>query len=573
MPNVAITVNFGSSQAGLSTVGYQLFNPDGSANGGRITAGVLGLGGGSYTATASVPTAFIGVVRWDTGTTPLRVAASVIALGNNTGTTQFQLVGFGSSQAGLLTVGYQLVNADATLNGGHVTSGIVDFGYGYYGALVAVPYGFSGLIVWDTGGSSPRSASAPLTGPPLPALSAGTISVTGVTDTSISLFATEATGGTSPYTHQWQRRVGSGAWTTLGASGLSVADTGLSPGVTYTYQLRYTDAASHTVTATKNVTTTGAPLTAGTISVNAVTQTSVALTSSDATGGQAPYSYQWQRSSSQSGPFTALSGQMALSISDTGLTPGATYFYRLVTTDAASVSVSATQAVTLPGLAPSSGLSSYPNGSDLYTFLTAMGFTIPAGMDLDAAARAGADAWEQDTRLHPFLAASDTRFFDPPGPRAGYGGWRGGEKTLQLYTGLLSVTSLSIGLSADDAVGFPLTQGKDFFLRPDNVDKSGRPFTAIEFRVAVYGEAQSVAISGVFGAMTTLTSQIWDAILRRGALLVFPELQYSRHQGAQRIKEGDEEIAYEVRLLASTPNAWQKIYDTAVAKYKLRTLV
>lgn len=63
------TVNFGAGKGGLSTVGYQLFNADGSPNGSRITAGVAerGTNTGIYAATVSFPDGFQGELRWDTG--------------------------------------------------------------------------------------------------------------------------------------------------------------------------------------------------------------------------------------------------------------------------------------------------------------------------------------------------------------------------------------------------------------------------------------------------------------------------------------------------------------------------
>jgi hypothetical protein len=71
-------VQFGAGKAALATVGYQLFNADGTANGSRITAGVAErpAGTGSYAATVTFPDAFTGEIRWDTGETPTPAYAS-----------------------------------------------------------------------------------------------------------------------------------------------------------------------------------------------------------------------------------------------------------------------------------------------------------------------------------------------------------------------------------------------------------------------------------------------------------------------------------------------------------------
>lgn len=62
-------VNFGAGQASLATVGYRLYNPDGTPNGARITAGVTErpAASGIYGAAVVFPDLFAGEIRWDTG--------------------------------------------------------------------------------------------------------------------------------------------------------------------------------------------------------------------------------------------------------------------------------------------------------------------------------------------------------------------------------------------------------------------------------------------------------------------------------------------------------------------------
>ncbi|HZP80709.1 MAG TPA: hypothetical protein VFB21_03645 [Chthonomonadaceae bacterium] len=75
--------------------------------------------------------------------------------------TRFKTVNFGSAKGGLTTVGYQLFNADGTANGARITTGVTERGAntGLYGASVSFPDGFQGELRWDTGGSSPATAS------------------------------------------------------------------------------------------------------------------------------------------------------------------------------------------------------------------------------------------------------------------------------------------------------------------------------------------------------------------------------------------------------------------------------
>lgn len=95
------------------------------------------------------------------------------------------------------------------------------------------------------------------------ALTAPTISLTAKTDTTASLTAPEATGGTSPYSYQWYRSTASGTLGSAitGATTRTLNDTGLSPSTSYYYTLRVTDSAATPATADSNqlLVTTNAP--------------------------------------------------------------------------------------------------------------------------------------------------------------------------------------------------------------------------------------------------------------------------------------------------------------------------
>jgi len=76
--NLYRTVSFGSSRTGLTTVGFRLYDVDGTAVGGRVTIGVVELGGGQYGAPVAVPDGFAGRITWDTGEpSPLSVSAAI----------------------------------------------------------------------------------------------------------------------------------------------------------------------------------------------------------------------------------------------------------------------------------------------------------------------------------------------------------------------------------------------------------------------------------------------------------------------------------------------------------------
>ena len=88
-------------------------------------------------------------------------------------------VNFGAAKASLTTVGYKLVNSDGSVKVARTTSGVSELitATGMYGAEIIFDEGWTGFIVWDTGGGSPIYAVdqydyrhflsyAPVYGPP-----------------------------------------------------------------------------------------------------------------------------------------------------------------------------------------------------------------------------------------------------------------------------------------------------------------------------------------------------------------------------------------------------------------------
>lgn len=80
-------------------------------------------------------------------------------------------------------------------------------------------------------------------------------------------------------------------------------------------------------------------LSAGSISLVSNTNTQAVFSATDATAGTAPYTYQWYRSTVNGftpGSGSLLSGKTSLSLTDTGLTAGGTYYYVIGYADAAA---------------------------------------------------------------------------------------------------------------------------------------------------------------------------------------------------------------------------------------------
>ncbi|OGZ05239.1 MAG: hypothetical protein A2845_02910 [Candidatus Lloydbacteria bacterium RIFCSPHIGHO2_01_FULL_49_22] len=118
---------------------------------------------------------------------------------------------------------------------------------------------------------------------------------------------------------------------------------------------------------------------AGSISLMEKTDSSIDLSSSEATGGIAPYIYQWYRSISSGftpGVGNILSGQTSLTLSDTGLSPATIYYYKLRVTDGVpatadssefSVVTLAPPATSFTFAGPSSGTMATASGNFIVT--------------------------------------------------------------------------------------------------------------------------------------------------------------------------------------------------------------
>lgn len=86
--------------------------------------------------------------------------------------------------------------------------------------------------------------------------------------------------------------------------------------------------------------------TAGAITQQQVSGTTADLTSAAATGGAAPYTYQWYRSTTPGftpGAGNLLAGQTSLTLHDTGLIPNTQYYWKVVATDNGAVAGTSAQ--------------------------------------------------------------------------------------------------------------------------------------------------------------------------------------------------------------------------------------
>lgn len=98
-------------------------------------------------------------------------------------------------------------------------------------------------------------------GRPVSGIAPGTLTVLGHTSSTVSLSATEATGGTGPYAHQFSHSLvsSSGPWTNWGSNYLAQTDMGLSAATVYWERMTWVDSLGNSVSQIVQVATDVAP--------------------------------------------------------------------------------------------------------------------------------------------------------------------------------------------------------------------------------------------------------------------------------------------------------------------------
>lgn len=220
----------------------------------------------------------------------------------------------------------------------------------------------------------------------------------------------------------------------------------------------------------------------------------------------------------------------------------------------------------------------YPTALDLQRHLLSAGMLdMPMTaaqqlLDFSSPINSAITTWENNTGYDPFLATTQTRIFDPPGPtirgtRYGYRA-RGGERFIQLDNGLWSLTSVTTGIDAVSP-GTLRTLNTDFYLYPVNAPLKGEPYTEIEFVLPVWGSQQSVHIVGAWGYSQLLPDDVWEAILARASVVIVPRLIHLISGGVIEYREEDELKKFGPDPFGSQISLWTKQFNDTVMSYLL----
>jgi len=103
-------------------------------------------------------------------------------------------------------------------------------------------------------------------------------------------------------------------------------------------------------------------LTAGVLTLQSVGSTTDQLITTAASGGTGPYTQQWYRSTTTGfspGGGNIIAGATALTLSDSGLIPNTTYYYKVVFTDVGASTTITSAQLTVTTIAPSLNISQF----------------------------------------------------------------------------------------------------------------------------------------------------------------------------------------------------------------------
>lgn len=205
--------------------------------------------------------------------------------------------------------------------------------------------------------------------------------------------------------------------------------------------------------------------------------------------------------------------------------------------------------------------SAWPTSAQTLQFLKDAGVlsasaSLPASFS--ALHTAAAEHLQKEIGYFPWLAATQTRWFDPPNGRF-----------LDLGGGLVSLTSLTIGIQGGSS-GTALTHETDFFLLPYNAPTDGRPYEWVEFALDQRGGSKSIKIIGSWGYSATLIPEdVWLAALFTAGLMATGTIA---GPGGELTSIKQDDVAYGYSESAGQIAQWKAQRVETIRKYRRRRL-
>ena len=214
-----------------------------------------------------------------------------------------------------------------------------------------------------------------------------------------------------------------------------------------------------------------------------------------------------------------------------------------------------------------------PTTGDLKQLLESEGgFTIADPDRLEFLIADAYAALMDESGVRPFLSTVQTRKYEMA--RAGaIGTYRGpkADRILALDTPIAGnhATATVAVLRGTSA----LMRGSDYWLKPDNNDMKGRPFTWIEFASPIATNPQTMSVTAPFGWSQTLPPRACRAVLEWAGYKFALDFRKKAVKGIKSWQDGDSAASYDIAQIATLGDDWLKTALDAFQKFRLTEMV
>ena len=212
----------------------------------------------------------------------------------------------------------------------------------------------------------------------------------------------------------------------------------------------------------------------------------------------------------------------------------------------------------------------YPTDSDIQSFVTSCGISVPNTFSFAGYGAAASASWEEQTGWQPFLrdSVATPRLYNPPGAQPVNKQWSnyqyGGARILNLYAGIPTASDL-ISVTCTSTTRLINT---DFFMAPINAPNINRPYTRIEFVVPYWGTANTTIITANWGFNSIIPEDAWQAILRIGANLAAFDLLEAILLSPDTVKIGSASVTQDTSKVSMQSAPWSSYSARVVSRYR-----
>ena len=144
-----------------------------------------------------------------------------------------------------------------------------------------------------------------------------------------------------------------------------------------------------------------------------------------------------------------------------------------------------------------------------------------------------------------------------------------GNMEMNIGIPFVSISAIAYNCSPTNSTGNSLVIGTDVYLRPQNYATRGLPIEMLEFIAPIYGDQDSIKITGVVGSYSTWPADAWHGVLFGACSILGEAIGANQFGGATTVKDDDQTQSSEANPFASIMGVWKSKFDTAVSEYTL----